>query len=67
MWGNDCYLSLLWQTFHSILLYKIMLYILSLYNIMYQLYINKFENDKSLSSQSYTFSSSYVWMWEVDH
>ena len=44
-----------------------MLYILSLYNIMYQLYFNKFGNDKGLSSQSYGFSSSYVWMWEVDH
>ena len=23
--------------------------------------------DKSLSSQSYSFSSSHVWMWELDH
>ena len=23
--------------------------------------------DKGLSSQSYSFSSSYVWMWELDH
>ena len=23
--------------------------------------------DKGLSSQSYVFSSSYVWMWELDH
>ena len=23
--------------------------------------------NKGLSSQSYSFSSSYVWMWELDH
>ena len=58
-----------------------MLYTLNVYNTICQLYLSKtgiltnidsllkrhnFVN-KGLSSQSYGFSSSHVWMWELDH
>ena len=34
---------------------------------MYQLCLDKVGNDKGLSNQSYGFSSSHIWMWEVYH
>ena len=37
------------------------------YLISYIIYISLMSNDKGLSSQSYGFSSSHVWMWELDH
>ena len=37
------------------------------YLICYLIYFSLMSNDKGLSSQSFGFSSSHVWMWELDY
>ena len=80
IWDDAYWLSLLWYSFHDVFKPNHYAVNLNLFSAVFQLYLNKSRTqleltkkqrhyfaNKGPSSQNYGFSSSHVWMWELDY